>query len=106
MQHDGKWLSEVRRSLKMTQQELAEAVGVARNYIYMIESGRKPMTESIMIAVEKLEQQGTLTANLSWEEKARLAVKRAEVAEAKLQKANEMLDMLMSVAKNLKEAVR
>lgn len=36
-----------REELKMTQKQLAEALGVARNYIYLIESGKMPVSKKI-----------------------------------------------------------
>lgn len=39
----------------LSQKELAEMLGVARNYVYLIESGRKPITESIEEKLSMLE---------------------------------------------------
>lgn len=39
----------------LSQKELAEMLGVARNYVYLIESGRKPITESIEKKLSMLE---------------------------------------------------
>lgn len=39
----------------LSQQELADILGVARNYIYLIESGRKPITDSIKSKLRMLE---------------------------------------------------
>lgn len=61
MKKDSNWLLEARKKLGMTQQELADRLGVAKNYIYLIESGRKPLTDSIRDAVEKLVSPSNLT---------------------------------------------
>ena len=42
----------------MTQKALAEAIGVASNYIYMIEAGRKPLTDAVREQVNKLDRVG------------------------------------------------
>lgn len=47
-------LYEVRKSLGLTQLELANRLGIAKNYVYLIESGRKPLTESVLESAEKL----------------------------------------------------
>ena len=39
----------------LSQQELADRLGVARNYVYLIESGRKPISESIATKLSMLE---------------------------------------------------
>ena len=47
-------LKNFRTSRGLSQQALADLLGVARNYIYLIESGRKPMTESIRLRLDSL----------------------------------------------------
>ena len=37
----------IRRRLGLTQQEMGDKLGVAKNYIYLLESGRKPITTSM-----------------------------------------------------------
>ena len=38
-----------------TQDSLATALGVSRNYVYLIESGKKPLSDKLLIKLEKLE---------------------------------------------------
>ena len=59
-------LLEARKRLHLTQQQLAELLGVSKNYIYLIESGRKPLTESILRDVEKLDNK-PIRSNLTRE---------------------------------------
>ena len=49
------FLKSFRTSRGLSQQALADLLGVARNYIYLIESGRKPMTESIRQRLDSLD---------------------------------------------------
>ena len=39
-----------------TQDSLATALGVSRNYVYLIESGKKPLSDKLLIKLEKLER--------------------------------------------------
>ena len=41
--------------LKMTQKDIADKLGVARNYVYLMESGRKPVTDTITQKLTELE---------------------------------------------------
>lgn len=47
-------LYEVRKGLGLTQLELSERLGIAKNYVYLMESGRKPLTQSVLEAAEQL----------------------------------------------------
>ena len=106
MKKDSNWLFEARKKLKMTQQELADKVGVAKNYIYLIESGRKPLTESIQSAVEKLDSPPSLTPDASLEDRVRAAELRAEIAERKLKQVSDTLEIILQITTKLKEAVK
>ena len=46
----------VREDLNLTQKQLAEALGVARNYIYLIESGKMPVSKKLDQALERFIQ--------------------------------------------------
>jgi transcriptional regulator with XRE-family HTH domain len=46
---------ETRTRHRLTQQALAERLGVAKNYIYLIESGRKPLTKAISQKLSELD---------------------------------------------------
>jgi transcriptional regulator with XRE-family HTH domain len=37
--------------LKVTQQELADKLGLTMNYISLVETGRKPVTPALLLAV-------------------------------------------------------
>lgn len=47
-------LFEFRVNSGMTQKEMAHLLGVTKNYIYLIESGKKPMTSAILKKIEAL----------------------------------------------------
>lgn len=49
-------LKDFRESRGLTQQALADRLGVAKNYIYLIESGRKPMTAGLRRKLDDLEK--------------------------------------------------
>lgn len=106
MEKDSNWLFEARKKLKMTQQALADRLGVAKNYIYLIESGRKPLTDSIRSAVEKLDSPLSLTPDASLEDRVRAAERRADIAEQKLKQVNDTLDLIIQITSRLKEAVK
>jgi len=44
----------IRKRLGLTQQEMGDKLGVAKNYIYLLESGRKPITTSIQNKLKRL----------------------------------------------------
>lgn len=46
----------VREELNLTQRQLAEALGVARNYIYLIESGKMPVSKKLDQSLERFIQ--------------------------------------------------
>ena len=48
-------LKAFRESRGLTQQALADRLGVAKNYIYLVESGRKPMTAGLRQKLDTLE---------------------------------------------------
>ena len=47
-------LYEIRLTLGLTQAEFGQRLGVTKSYIYMIEAGRKPLSEKILILAEML----------------------------------------------------
>ena len=49
----GEDLRALRMGLGMTQAQMAQAIGVERNYIYMVESGRKPMSKKLDNALDE-----------------------------------------------------
>ena len=106
MNKNSNWLLEARKSLKMTQQELADRLGVAKNYIYLIESGRKPLTDSIRSAVEKLDSPSYLTQDTNMEDRVNVAERRADIAEQKLKQVRDTLDIILQITSKLREAVR
>ena len=106
MKKDSNWLLEARKALKLTQNELADRLGVAKNYIYLIESGRKPLTNSIRSAVEKLDSPQSLTPDACLEDRVRSAERRADIAERKLKQVNDTLDIILQITAKLKEAVK
>ena len=50
-------LYEIRLLLGLTQAELGKRLGVSKNYIYLIESGRKPLSQKIRDLAEMLHAQ-------------------------------------------------
>lgn len=108
MKENSNWLLETRKALKMTQQELADSLGVAKNYIYLIESGRKPLTESVRHAVERLDSypHTNLTQDVSIEGRIKAAELRAEIAEQRLKQVSDTLDAILQLTAQLKEVVR
>ena len=48
-------LKTFREQRGLSQQALADMLGVAKNYVYLIESGRKPMTESMRRRLDELD---------------------------------------------------
>jgi transcriptional regulator with XRE-family HTH domain len=46
---------EARESMGMTQAEFAEHIGISSNYVYLIESGKKPPGPKIIEKLERLE---------------------------------------------------
>ncbi len=98
MKKDSNWLISSRKALKMTQQEVAEALGVAKNYIYLMESGRKPVTESVILGIEKLDPKVRLE-----DEDWRL---RALKAERQLAEINDALSLIIEGVTKLQEAIK
>jgi transcriptional regulator with XRE-family HTH domain len=55
MKNNSNSLFSTRMRLKMTQKDIADKLGVARNYVYLMESGRKPVTDTITQKLTELE---------------------------------------------------
>ncbi len=47
-------LADFRRNHRMTQQELANAIGVSRNYITLVENGKKPFSDKLRQKLSKV----------------------------------------------------
>jgi transcriptional regulator with XRE-family HTH domain len=75
---------EIRLTLGLTQAELGKRLGVTKNYIYLIESGRKPLSQKILDLAEMLLAQydPKKPADIPVDPLAQL---RAELAECKAQ---------------------
>lgn len=51
-------LAEFRASIQMTQRELAESIGVSRNYIALVERGEKPFSAKLQEKLSRLSLSG------------------------------------------------
>jgi DNA-binding XRE family transcriptional regulator len=52
--NDANQVFEFRVNSGMTQKEMAHLLGVTKNYVYLVESGKKPMTSAILKKLESL----------------------------------------------------
>ena len=50
----GKWLRQMRRRLRMTQSEFADALGMQRNSIALMERDERPVVKATELAVRYL----------------------------------------------------
>lgn len=82
-----KRISDIRKQLKLTQAEMASALGVTRNYLALIETGRRPEPEALLQAAEKM----LLSAADKTDWKS-----RALLAEAKLAALKEAMSGILS----------
>lgn len=55
MKKESNSVFDTRMKLGITQQTMAELLGVAKNYVYLMEAGRKPITETIEKKLVKLD---------------------------------------------------
>lgn len=80
-------LSDIRKSLGFTQAEMAAALGITRNYLALIETGRRPQSPALVEAAMKmLTDAGDKT---DWKS-------RALLAEAKLAALKEAMSGILS----------
>jgi transcriptional regulator with XRE-family HTH domain len=77
-----------RKVLNMTQKELANALGIARNYVYLIESGKMPVSKKLDSALNSLLSR----ENLTREEKS------PQIQETIEQKIDTIIKMLERIA--------
>lgn len=70
-------LKKARLERGFTQQQMADALGVARNYIYLVESGRSPMSKKLEASLAQLDSK-----NLEKEEPRKVDAGFAEELEA------------------------
>lgn len=78
-------LHAIRQALNLTQAELGERLGVSKNYIYLIESGKKPLSAKILEQAERLHagsNSSEVSADVPGDPVAQL---RAELAECREQ---------------------
>ena len=50
----GKWLKQMRRRLEMTQAELADALGMQRNSIALMERDERPVVKTTELSIKYL----------------------------------------------------
>ena len=78
-----------RKVLNMTQKELAEALGVARNYVYLVESGKMPVSKKLDSALNSL---------LSRENTEEVENEAPQIQETLSQKMDTIIKMLERIA--------
>jgi len=84
-------LYEIRAILGLTQADFGHRLGVTKNYIYLIESGRKPLSDNILDLAEMLLAQydpkkpSDIPVDPLAQLRAELAECKAELAECKAQ---------------------
>lgn len=81
-------LKAFRESRGLTQQALADRLGVAKNYIYLVESGRKPMTEGLRRKLDTLARGATNSAKRLEGETNKIVVSAADIEDIKARLAN------------------
>ena len=82
-----KRIQDIRKELGFTQAEMATALGITRNYLALIETGRRPTPNALLTAAAKmLEGSGEHT---DWKS-------RALLAEAKLAALKEAMSGILS----------
>ena len=57
-----------RNRLGMSQQEFADLIGVSNNYIWMLEDGRKPISEKIQKKLDALPSKKSEIGMSNWQE--------------------------------------
>ena len=55
MKKESNRLFDIRMKLGITQQTMADMLGVAKNYVYLMEAGKKPVTETVLEKLDKLD---------------------------------------------------
>jgi transcriptional regulator with XRE-family HTH domain len=78
-------LYEIRQALNLTQAELGKRLTVAKNYIYLIESGKKPLSAKILDQAEHLLSKSNLSETPEAPPDDLAAQLRAELAECREQ---------------------
>lgn len=82
-----KRIQDIRKELGFTQSKMAAALGITRNYLALIETGRRPTPDALLAAATKmLEEAGDHT---DWKS-------RALLAEAKLAALKEAMSGILS----------
>lgn len=67
MKKESNSVFDTRIKLGITQQTLADMLGVAKNYIYLMEAGRKPITDTIEAKLAKLDGIKITTKKLAYQ---------------------------------------
>lgn len=67
MKKESNSVFDARMKLGITQQTLADMLGVAKNYIYLMEAGRKPITDTIEKKLAKLDGVKITTKKLAYQ---------------------------------------
>ena len=78
-----------RKVLNMTQKELAEALGIARNYVYLVESGKMPVSKKLDSALNSL---------LARENTEEVENEKPQIQETLNQKMDTIIKMLERIA--------
>lgn len=60
-------LLDARKRLGLTQKTLADMMGVAKNYIWLMEAGRKPITEAVRLKLDQINKIQYHRRERSWQ---------------------------------------
>ncbi len=84
-------IQDARIQLGITQQELGELLGITRNYVWMLESGQKPMSKKVAARLAEITRGGAVSKKLDNTEVPMPMLTRAVVALERIATALERL---------------
>jgi len=68
-------ISKARKELNLTQKQLAQALDITENYVYMLEAGKKPLSKKLAARLDALKNHPEKTASKT--EKSHLTAEEA-----------------------------